>query len=737
MSLRHLTYPESGRYRTFKEHFEPLDFFLDVLPVAKRFDLLLGYFSSSSLRVLAEGFALFLYNGGQMRLVTNHFYTTNDKSALIQAGNNSVDVLEFSTQNIIQIKEALGSCGTHFFNCLAWLIAEKRIQFTIIRPKSNGISHYKSGLICDGEHKIEFTGSCNFTYSGLVTNQESLQINKSFDNGQAIRAIEEFESEFEAFFSGQKSDQVDYIDAKHLEEVITNHFGGKGIEELLEDELRLINQNVSTGSPARILNKKQKLNDLIDQVLREPRFPYDSPREYQVEAYEAWKKNNRKGIFAMATGTGKTLTALNCLLEEYRSIGHYRALILVPTIALVEQWKEECNNFNFKNIITASSKSNWTKDLSFLATINRYKSTSFILITTYASFIKTKFQGYLNTLPEDLLLIADEAHNVGAPQVIRKIEFIKQQRRIGLSATVERKYDDEGSKRLGRFFNDSPPCCYSYSMEKAIKGKPQVLCSYYYYPVPVKLTDIELEAYLKITKQLTKFIDGKTGKYRTGQAVEMLLLKRKRIVHKATNKAVVFKRILQTEFERRGNLKYTLVYVPEGQHPNYFETDEYQETSEDTSLINQYTKIVMDIDESIFVQQYTAKTTDREEVLRQFASGEIDALCSMKCLDEGVDIPRAELAIFCASTGNPRQFIQRRGRILRKHPDKMLATIYDLVVTPQTFDQTSFSAEKSLVLSELRRVANFSRLAINSLDSFEKLEHILEYYDINLHTIQS
>jgi superfamily II DNA or RNA helicase len=737
LNLSNLDYPESGKYRTSKDNFEPIDFFLDVLPVAKKIDLLLGYFSSSSIRVLAEGFALFLYNGGEMRLVTNHFYTTHDKSALIYAENEATDSLGFSIENISRIREALGSHGTHFFNCLAWLISEKRIQFVVIKPKSNGISHYKSGLICDGENKIEFTGSCNFTYSGLVTNQESLQINKSFDNDQAVKTIKEFEVDFEAFFSGKKSDQVDYVDPKELEEVITTNFGGKGIEELLEDEQRIANQKLVDETSGRIARKKKKMSDLIDVALDTPKFPYEAPREYQKEAYKSWISNSKKGIFAMATGTGKTLTSLNCLLEEYRLLGHYRALILVPTIALVQQWEEECKKFNFKNIITASSKSDWTNQLGFHATLNRYKSSSFIVITTYASFVKDKFQSYLGSLPEDLLLIADEAHNVGAPQVIRKMESVKQQRRIGLSATVERKYDEEGSRKLNEFFSDEYPYCYSYSMEKAIRGKPQVLCSYYYHPISVKLTDVELKEYIKITKQLTKFIDGKTGKYQSGKVVEMLLLKRKRVVHKAENKSIAFAKILRDEFSKRKDLKYTLIYVPEGQEPNYFESDEYEESLDDKSLINRYTQIVMDVDDSIFVQQYTAKTINREGVLQQFASGDIDVLCSMKCLDEGVDVPRAELAIFCASTGNPRQFIQRRGRILRQHPDKTLATIYDLVVAPQTFDKASFSAERSLVMSELRRVANFSKLAVNSQDSFERLEHILEYYDINLHTINN
>jgi len=737
LNLTQLIYPESGKYQSFKEGFEPIDFFLDVLPVATQFDLLLGYFSSSSLRVLSEGFALFLYGGGRMRMITNHFYNATDKDALLRGESRDSSSLEFSTRNITQIREALGSYGTHFFNCLAWLIAKDRIQLVVIRPKSGrGISHYKSGLLADGNHKVAFTGSCNFTYSGLVENQESLIINKSFDSQQSVKAIEEFETDFELLFTGQQPDQVEYLELSSIQEVITEHFGGRTIAELLEDEKDLFSK-IKPEAARRIRAKKQRLNQLIEKILREPKFPFETPRDYQVQAYQAWVSNNRQGIFAMATGTGKTLTALNCLLEEYRQTDSYRALVLVPTIALVGQWEGECRRFNFEHTVAVSSKTNWKKDLSFLSTINLYKESSFIIIATYASFVSKSFQLHLSQLPKDMLLIADEAHNVGAPTVLKKIEGIHLARRIGLSATIERKYDDFGSQGIATFFNDQPPYCFEYSMDRAINGQPKVLCSYLYFPVVVKLTTHELEKYTLISRQLAKFIDGNTGKYRDGKEVEMLLLKRKRIIHKAENKAAAFREILEEEFRTRGDLNYTLVYVPEGNEANYLESDDpYQESLEERNLIDAYTQIVMEVDDSIIVQQYTAKTRNRDAVLEQFAEGQVNVLCSMKCLDEGVDVPRAELAIFCASTGNPRQFIQRRGRILRQHPNKTLARIYDLVVVPLTSNDETFRMERSLVAAELERVKHFSRLAVNKIQSFERLKPVLKYYDLTLNTPQ-
>ena len=197
-----------------------------------------------------------------------------------------------------------------------------------------------------------------------------------------------------------------------------------------------------------------------------------------------------------------------------------------------------------------------------------------------------------------------------------------------------------------------------------------------------------------------------------------LLLKRKRIIHKAQNKEEIFRQIVRQRFEERGNLKYTLVYVPEGvQLDNsiqYATTDNPTDDMDVDKLIDKYTQIVQEVSPTTTVKKFISGIQNRDEVLRKFSIGDIEVLTSMKCLDEGVDVPRSELAIFCASTGNPRQFIQRRGRILRKHPDKHIAIIHDLVVVP-VFDSTeeNYNMERNLLKGELKRVKDFAGLSEN------------------------
>jgi len=220
-------------------------------------------------------------------------------------------------------------------------------------------------------------------------------------------------------------------------------------------------------------------------------------------------------------------------------------------------------------------------------------------------------------------------------------------------------------------------------------------------------------------------------------------LKRKRIIHKAFNKVSAFNDILQEHYTRKHNLKYTLVYVPEGNDPNdYFETDFYSgndETETDNDavhLIDVFTKAVRDIDNRTTVRQFVSGIAERDEILTQFAKGEIDVLTSMKCLDEGVDVPRAELAIFCASTGNPRQFVQRRGRILRQHPDKQFAYIHDLVVIPEVSpnNSDSYAMERSMLKKELERVKNFALLSENSSHTVNVLLETMNHYNLNLYS---
>lgn len=728
--LKSTSWSDSRVYRSYDKH-EPMEFYLKALTNSKSFDLLLGYFSSSAINVLSLGFARFIYNGGKVRIVANHILSKEDKNILNNAREGNFDSEIIDLLNIKNLKNSLDEYGEHFFNCISYLIANGRIEIVLVSPKKGrGLSHFKSGTFSDGADTIGFKASCNFTYSGITQNLEELDVFLLWENSRSSKLIESQTEYFENIFF-KNADFVNYIEPSDVQIAIESEFNSKTIDELIVDEIELLKAR------SRVLNNPH-LNDLIVheeeeiyKITTTPRFPYPAgPRSYQELAFENWKANDKKGIFAMATGTGKTITALNCLYNEYLESGFYRAVIIVPTISLVEQWVEECDKFYFKNITTVSSKTDWTRYFSEVLTKSLLEDSSYIIIVTYASFPRAKFQQFFKKLNKQTLMIADEAHNLGSGSLLRILQDVHLKRRIGLSATINRKYDDVGNIEIQNFFQSNSPHTFEYPMKEALeKG---VLCPYKYIPHIVYLNEEEQVQYLVVSKQLYKYIDSSTGRYKDCQEVTDLLMRRKRIIHKCENKRFSFSNILKEELKLKGNLKYTLVYAPEGKEQDFSESDHHES---EEKLIEQYSRIVRSADDFTTVKQFTGATKNRSELLEQFGNGDIDVLISMKCLDEGVDVPRSELAIFCSSTGNPRQFVQRRGRVLRTHDDKKFATIHDLIVLPDKNSIENIDTVKGLIVSELLRVNDFASLAMNSHDSFNILEEELNYYGINLYNL--
>lgn len=753
--LKEVQFPPHRRFKSGTE-WEPIGFFSDCLCNSSQFDLMLGFFSSSAINILADGFASFLYNGGRMNLIINDILTEQDKIAIAR-GELDTPIPFFDIADIEKLKNILSERDRHFFECLTWLIRNSRLDIKIIAPISGvGISHTKTGVFSDGVNKVGFDGSCNFSRSALIDNIESLIVSCDWDGNTSAATINEIKNEFDLVFSG-KDENVVFVPADKVKTHIVESFQNKELKDLLEDEYRFIQQDIANKSLPKSVIKaldkaKNKVEIEIEKIKKQgktvepmdlgnPRFPYDSgPREYQKKAFENWKNNKQKGLFAMATGTGKTITSLNCLLEIYNKLGYYKAIILVPTITLVEQWEIECKKFNFSTIIKVCSKyNNWKSsvaNLRLLEMTNSDNKLSYIIISTYASFVRSNVFMELNQFPKNkLLLIADEAHNMGGSLMASRLDDIKYLRRIGLSATPERQFDDAGNRKLLNFFGCEDGYTFEYSMAEAIENG--ALCRYYYYPHIVKLTDDEMIEYVELTKKIVKIMGFQD--FESQERLKMLLLKRKRIIHKASNKLYVFHQIIKQRMVEKGNLKYTLVYVPEGNKPDNFDADIYDQFDTITSdpesehMIDDFTRIVRDMDPHIIVRQFTSESKERDVMLKGFADGSIDVLVSMKCLDEGVDVPRSELAIFCASTGNPCQFIQRRGRVLRTHKDKHFAVVHDLIVIPENvFDEECYTLERSLVQSELRRVRDFALLSENLNDTDNELQEVLNHYNLSL-----
>ena len=739
-----------------RTEWEPIGFFSECLCNATSFDLMLGFFSSSAIEVLADGFAMFLYHGGKMRLIINDVLTQEDQDFIVKGNDRSV-LDYFEVENLEEMKKTLSKRNQHFYDCLSFLIQENRLEIKIIRPRNSvGISHPKLGTFGDAYNSIAFNGSCNFSRNALIENIESVSIDCDWDGDVAKSRVRHNQEIFDLAFS-EKNPNYEYVDASKIKGGIQQCFSKKAIEILLEEEEAIIrkdkkNYPINNNVAYALKRTRDKVNSVICLIKEKytksendedvPSFPYSSgPFDYQRQAFDNWVANKQKGLFAMATGTGKTITALNCLLNIYKGkAGFYKAIILVPTTVLVDQWAKECKRFSFDSIVKVYSKSSsWKKSLDNIILqekIDEENRLNYIIISTYASFARDNVFAILTQLPrKKVLLIADECHNIGAGKIKIRLSHIPYLRRIGLSATPQRQFDDFGNKAINDFFGVNGPYTFEYSMKQAIQeGK---LCQYYYYPHIVYLNFDEMKEYYELSVKLAKMYVVDSDRFKDDDMLLALLLKRKRIIHKAEGKKAVFSQILQERIKTNGSLKYSLIYVPEGNEPSdYFENDYDTHDSicsddETIHLIEEYTRLVAEADNHTTVMQFTGETTNRDEILDKFAKGQLDVLTSMKCLDEGVDVPRSEMAIFCASTGNPRQFIQRRGRILRTHKDKKFAIIHDLVVVPKIdYSSPSYNMERNLLNNEMKRVREFANLSLNSSHTVKVLEDILIYYNL-------
>ena len=711
---------------------EPREFFTEALIESKSFDLGLGFFSSSGIRSLSYGFALFVANGGKMRVVINDVLSEADKRAIILGQKDKVadELCERIISDIEKMKETFSQADELFFRCFSYLISIKRIEFVATLSAKGGLAHDKYGIFTDSKgDKVAFIGSANFSHTALELNSETITVFSSWKDSERV-------SEYQEMFNNSwehDTSHLIHIPIERVKAYVLNDFKAVNTLELIKAGISLREIEDATNSSIEIKPLPQKLLDKLEQKEMEPRFPFPCERKAQILAYKAWKQNDNKGIFAMATGTGKTVTALNCALKEWQQNNYYKLIIVVPTQALALQWEKEAKAFNFQNIVSTHTEKDWKSILSRYATNSIFNSKkNIVIITTYATFILKHFQSFLYSVKnsEDFIFIADEAHNLGASGPIKKLPiFINN--RIGLSATPERIYDEIGSSQLYDFFNSKPPkYTYRFTMKEAIEQG--ILCHYDYTPVFVELTNIEMSEYRKVTDQLRKFLDPETGKYKP--EAEMLLMKRKRIIHKAENKKVAIIRMLD-DLTSESKLKYTFVFVPEGYEPDYSVSDSYNIAKEDMHLIDEYSDIFRE--RRYHYHKFISGLEDAPEILKGFASGDIDVLLSMKCLDEGVDVPRAENAIFLSSTGNPRQFIQRRGRVLRKHQDKEKAHIWDMVVVPPDISENlDNSIEKNLFLGEVKRIINFASLADNRVSIiYSKLNDICMTLGIDLFQI--
>lgn len=698
------------------------DFYIPLLSRAVKYQRAVGFFSSSSLVEISKGISELAKNGGKIQLVASPYLSDEDIEA-IKSGYAMRDqvVKEAIRREMTEGKTPFEKAR---LNLLANLISDGVLDIKIAFTEDSdrmGMYHEKMGIITDAEgNRVAFAGSMNESATAMTLNYETIDVYCSWKD-EEDRVIAK-ENAFASIWNDTEPN-IKIIDFPELK------------QEIIEKYKRSV--------PDFEIDKKEYAPD-IDTVLHTdlgvyseygPKFPeWFKLHDYQDEAITEWQKRNYRGIFDMATGTGKTYTGLGALTTLSKNIGHKLAAIIVcPYQHLVEQWVEDILKFNIDPIIgySDSSQKDWPKRLKDAIRDQKLKVRGkefFCFICTNATFSSDYVQTQLAKIKSDTLLMVDEAHNFGAPY-LSCLLYDNYKYRLALSATLDRHNDEEGTAKLYDFFGEK---CIEYTLDRAIEEKK--LTKYKYYPIFVTLTEEELEAYDNLSYEIGKCImKGKNGKMKLSSRGEKLALKRSRIVAGAKNKLTMLEEVIQPYIHD----KHILVYcgATKGLEQNQDRTDV---DSEDIRQIDAVTDLLGN-KLGMEVSQFTSKESveEREVLRREFSAGDtLKVLIAIKCLDEGVNIPKIKTAFILASTTNPKEYIQRRGRVLRLAEGKEYAEIYDFITLPYDTESVTSLTEaqvkrnSTLVKNELRRAEEFSRIAVNMVESASLIDEIKDAYGI-------
>jgi len=686
------------------------DFYIPLLHEAALYQRAVGYFSSSALSMMSRGIEGLVKNGGKIQLVASPKLSEEDIEE-IKKGYEVREILENALMR--ELKDPVNSIEEENLSYIARLVADKILDIRIAFLSSqNDIAmyHEKMGIITDAQkNAVAFSGSMNESENAFRGNYES----------------------FDAFCSWTNDSERVFQKQMAFKAIWENYEPGietLGFPEAVKNRLYEYNPDIdkthirSTYALESREQVKQKLRDTIY-------LPDDfSTRLYQKEAIQKWCKNGYCGIYDMATGTGKTLTALASIEQLYRDNNKRLAVIIVcPYQHLVEQWVEDIVRFGIRPIIgySTSSQKKWKKNLEqAVRSFNLKVTDHFCLVTTNASFVTKTVQTQIQMLSDDVVFVVDEAHNMGASNYRRylpmKIKF-----RLALSATIDRNNDESGTNALTSYFGEK---CIEYSLRDAIDN--QMLTRYYYYPILTYFDADELEEYLVLTAQIANSIIKKKGKTVLSEYVKQLLIKRSRIVAGAKGKLSE----LQKRMEPHTEDKHILVYCG----ATTIKDADAGDIDFGTRQIDLVTDLLgnkMNMRVGRFTSQESSQ--ERAQIRTAFADGDLlQALVAIRCLDEGVNIPSVKSAFILASSTNPKEYIQRRGRVLRKFPGKDVAIIYDFITLP--FDVASIGMQnseivrssKGLVKRELIRMLDFAEIAENPSETYDLIYDLKHGFEI-------
>ena len=661
------------------------EFYIPVLSQSTNYYRIAGFFSSSSLSIALRGVEAMVNNGGTIKMLVSPELSEDDYNVLKNNSFKDSNVL-FKNFKLEDIRD------NDYLGLFAWLLANNKLELKIVVNKNirNSLFHQKVGLMIDSDNNmISFSGSVNETAQAWLNNIEEFKTFKSWIEGQNDYLQDDLKK-FVQYWNGDKEHAIVYDIPQALKEEIIKR-KPKDI-----DDLSIMHSFVK---------KKKESNSKLSL------FPH------QELAVKQWLLNDKSILMEMATGTGKTRTALGCLMELLKKGESFLAIVATPQGTLSRQWKTDVEELNiavdFQTIVDGSN-SKWTTELEKLIldlSFGLYKNG--IIYTTHATSSDKKFIKIINENKGNMkiLFICDEVHGIGSAKQKNALLPIYDYR-IGLSATPERMFDEGGTNLIREYFGNKSfefTIYQAFHTDNPLTDKP-FLNRYLYKPVFVDLNDKEMDKYKKITQNIIYL---KNQDDYDEKDLNILYTKRANILKNAENKIVSYKDVI-SDLQNQGRIKDTISFVTEKQMPevmNYLAQQGIvrEKITEEESATKKVTNNGL---------------TERQNIIRNFKEGNCQMLLGLKCLDEGIDIPNARIAILLASSTNPREYIQRVGRVIRQSPNKDISIIYDLIVSPNDGSESS----RQILEKEWRR----ANVIAQNAENYEIVKQLFELRGVDV-----
>ena len=658
-----------------------------------------GWFSAGWIGQLASGLVEFLNRDDTQTIqmvVAPELFEPEIKALTSANARRDQAIQKFS--EIIDEAGGLNAplLARHAVDCLTWMYANGRLEIRIAVSKPDSNYHPKIWEFIDSEERVTILGSANATSRALSRAVEHMNVQCSWDRSNSVSRTSE---KIDQWWRGDDASAL--LETVLLSEAIDRQLLKRAPAERPTSEQHERAYADSLPTPQRIERQSALATFAIPKEVNWKSGDY----RHQGEAVAAWEEADRRGILAMATGSGKTITSLiaaNRLWQQHE--GPLLIVISVPTNALVDQWREECLAFGLDPVIPMRLGSDKRRIVvssvfdalrfggerevgAFIVTNNMLKNPLF-----QESLVKGKQQ--IKDL--GILLIGDEVHGLGtegfltdAPQ-----EF---DYRLGLSATPVRQYDEEGTEKLIEYFGEN---VYEFGLDRAIGF---CLVEYDYFVHVVHLSSEEINLYKELSGKIGQAIAAGND-----EGAKLFMIRRRAVIENAEEKPGVLRTILSDR-----SPKHLLVYVS-GKNPEQMELAQ--------EILNN-----LRIDATRVTEEESSNPQRLRSILDSFGRGHVSALLAKKVLDEGVDIPATQEAILLASSTVEREWIQRRGRVLRRYPGKDHAVIHDVIALPPLGPNVDEQLI-SVVESECNRVRAFARYARNAVEVINEIEEILDGY---------